>query len=124
MPAAACVSLCWTDLSCQRIKLVGKRHAVAAFHHELAFANHVHEFDAGQDCLRRAKRLEAEHRPGDAFDGTMILLHDIVEVFHLPDLDRDFSLRIQLVERWFCRIKQFLSKNGFDFIEKFLLEIA
>ena len=25
---------------------------------------------------------------------------------------------------WFCRIKQFLSKNGVDFIEQFLLEIA
>ena len=24
----------------------------------------------------------------------------------------------------FCRIKQFLSKNGVDFIEQFLLEIA
>ena len=30
---------------------------------------------------------------------TVILHHDIVEVFDLPDLDRDFSLRIQLVER-------------------------
>jgi hypothetical protein len=29
------------------MKLVGKRHAIAAFHDELAFANHVHELDAG-----------------------------------------------------------------------------
>ena len=59
----------------------------------------MHKFDAGQNCSRRAKRFEAEHRPGKVFDGTVTLLHDIVEVFHLPDLDRDFSLRIQLVKR-------------------------
>jgi len=39
--------LLWTDLSCQRVKLVGKRYAIAARHVELALANHVHEFDAG-----------------------------------------------------------------------------
>jgi len=36
------------DLPCQRIKLFGKRHLVAAFQHELPFANHVHQFDASQ----------------------------------------------------------------------------
>jgi hypothetical protein len=35
----------WTQLSSQRIKLVGKRHLVSAFDQELPFANHVHEFD-------------------------------------------------------------------------------
>jgi len=39
----------WTDLSCQSIELVGKRHLVDPFHEQLAFANHMHEFDAGQD---------------------------------------------------------------------------
>ena len=94
MRAAACVPLCWTDLSCQRIKLVGKRHAGAAFHHELVFANNVHEFAPCQDCLRRVKRLEAEHRPDDAIDGTVIPPHEIVEVFDWPDFDREFSLRL------------------------------
>jgi len=32
-----------TDFSCQCIKLVGKRPRVAALHHELSFANHVHQ---------------------------------------------------------------------------------
>lgn len=45
-----------------------------------------------------SKQLETKHRPGDGCDDTMIVLHDI-EVFDLPDFDRDFSLRIQLVER-------------------------
>ena len=39
----------WTDLSCQRVKLVGKRQFAAALQQELALADHGHEFDAGQD---------------------------------------------------------------------------
>ena len=39
----------WTDLSCQSIELVGKRHLLDPFHGQLAFANHMHEFEAGQD---------------------------------------------------------------------------
>ena len=36
------------DFSCQCIKLVGKRQLDAALQQELTFANHVHQFDAGQ----------------------------------------------------------------------------
>lgn len=36
-----------TDFSRQRIKLVGKSQFAAALQHELTFADHVHEFDAG-----------------------------------------------------------------------------
>jgi hypothetical protein len=90
--------LLWTDLSCQSIRLVGKRHAIAARHVELAFPNHVYEFNSGQDGSGRSKRLEAEHRPGDAFDRMIILLLNIVEILDLSDLDRDVSLCIQLVE--------------------------
>ena len=79
--------------------MVGKRHAVAALYYGLAFSNQVHEFDPYEHCLRRAKRFEAKHRLGHPFDGTMILLYDIVEVFDLSNLDWDFSMRIQLVER-------------------------
>ena len=38
----------WTDLPCECITLVGKRQLDAAFQHELIFANHVPQFDAGQ----------------------------------------------------------------------------
>ena len=48
-------SLNGTDLSCQRIKLVGKRQLDAALQHELTFADHVHQFDAGQDIFGRSK---------------------------------------------------------------------
>lgn len=89
----------WTDFSCQRIKLVGKRRAIAACHVELTFANHVRELDAGQNSLCRSERFKPQHRPGETFDGTMILLDDIIEILDLPDPDRDVSLRVQLLER-------------------------
>jgi hypothetical protein len=38
----------WTDFPCQRVKLVGKRHLMAALQHEMTFANHVHQLNAGQ----------------------------------------------------------------------------
>ena len=41
----------WTDLPCQCIKLLGKRQLDAAFQQELTFADHVHQFDAGQYTL-------------------------------------------------------------------------
>jgi transposase len=37
-----------TELSCQCVKLVGKRYTFA-LQHELAFADHVHQFNAAQD---------------------------------------------------------------------------
>jgi hypothetical protein len=69
-------------LSCYCVKLVGKRHAFA-LQHELAFANHVHQFNAGRDRARRSKRFEAEHRPCEAFDRAVILFDNVVEVFDL-----------------------------------------
>ena len=39
----------WTDFSCQRIKLVGKRQLDTPLQQKLTFADHEHQFDAGQD---------------------------------------------------------------------------
>jgi hypothetical protein len=38
---------------CQRIKLIGERHRIDAIDHELVLANHVHEFDAGENATDR-----------------------------------------------------------------------
>jgi hypothetical protein len=70
-------------LSCQGIKLVGKRHPGIPFHHYLTFANHVPQLDASQDIFGRLERLESEHRFRDTFDGQMILIDDVIEVFDL-----------------------------------------
>src|SRR5471030_1001861 len=78
----------WTDLSCQRIKLVGKRHGIGAIDRELALPDHVHELDAGEHAAGAAERFEAEHWPGHPFDGTMVLHNDVVEVFDLAHHNR------------------------------------
>jgi hypothetical protein len=54
---------------------------------ELAPANHMHRFDAGDDDPSTAKCLESEHGQCDGFDGAMVLLNDIVEVLRLPHRD-------------------------------------
>ena len=45
----------WADFPCQRIKLVSKRQLDTVLDHELSFANHVHELDAGQDAFGQSK---------------------------------------------------------------------
>ena len=74
--------------------MVGRRHPGAPLHHELVFANHVHELNASEDGLRRSKRFETQHRLGDAFDRAMILLDDVVEVFNQPNGDGCFLRRL------------------------------
>jgi hypothetical protein len=86
------------ELSCQRVKLVGKRRFFT-LQHELAFANHMYQFDAGQDRARRSKRFETRHRPRDAFDRAVILLDNVVEIFNLPNPDRYFAFLVQLLQR-------------------------
>ena len=47
----------------------------------------MHDLDAGKQNSGAAKGLEAEHRTGDAFDGALVLLDDVVELLRLPHLD-------------------------------------
>ena len=56
----------------QRVELVRSRPDSVFDRDELAFANHVHDLDAGEQDACAAKGLEAEHRPGDAFDGAAV----------------------------------------------------
>lgn len=59
--------------------------AFEAFH--LSLSDHVHRLDAGNQRSCAAERLEAEHRPHDAFDGPMVLFDDVVQVLRLTHLD-------------------------------------
>jgi hypothetical protein len=47
----------------------------------LAFLDHVHQSDATQSTAGRVEGFEAEHRPDDPFDGPVVLLDEIVQVF-------------------------------------------
>ena len=47
----------------------------------------MHEFDAGAKETGAAKILEAEHRSGSAFIGTVVLLDDVVQILDLAHDD-------------------------------------
>jgi hypothetical protein len=47
---------------------------------DLPLANHVHDFDAGENDACTPEILEAHHRLDDAFDGAVILLDDVIQV--------------------------------------------
>jgi hypothetical protein len=66
---------------------------------QLAFPDHVHEFDAGKCRRGRTKGLEPQHRPYQPLDGSMILFDDVVEVFDLADLDACLSFGIVAFDR-------------------------
>lgn len=55
---------------------------------KLPLTDHMGSLDSGQRRYSRMERLEAHHRARDALDEAMILLEDVVEIFHLPDPDR------------------------------------
>ena len=64
----------------QRVELVRCRRGLVFDSVELAFADHVHDLDAGDQDAGAKKGLESEHRPGDAFDGAVVLLDEVVQV--------------------------------------------
>ncbi|MFA3920503.1 hypothetical protein AB1E33_26595 [Ruegeria sp. 2012CJ15-1] len=54
----------------------------------MSFADHVGGFDACQRGCGRIERFEGLRGAGDFLDETMVLLDDIIEVFHLRDVDQ------------------------------------
>jgi hypothetical protein len=54
----------------------------------LPLADHVHQFDAGQNDASTPEILEAHHWFDDGLEDTVILLHDVIQVLVLVDLDR------------------------------------
>jgi hypothetical protein len=54
----------------------------------------VHGFDSGDDDSCTPKRLESEYRSGDSFDGPVVLLDDVVEVFAFTHQDIDASVSL------------------------------
>jgi hypothetical protein len=78
----------------QRVKLLGGSLREATVFH-LAFDDHVHELDAAQNDACTTKTLEAQHRSGATLDGTMVLLHDVVQVLLLADPDRRLTFSVE-----------------------------
>jgi hypothetical protein len=47
----------------------------------------VHEFDPNQGIVGCVKRFKPQHRPCHPLHCSMILLYDIIAIFHLTDGD-------------------------------------
>jgi hypothetical protein len=70
---------------------------------ELAFADHVHDRDANDQDSSATKGLETEHRPGDAFDGAVVSLDELVQVLRLAHLDGQAAVGLDAPDR--CRVR-------------------
>src|SRR5215813_9671530 len=77
-------------------------HAFALWGPQLPLANRMHDFHARYGTPRRPKRLETEHGPREAFYSSVILFHDVIEIFGV--VDGDCGLAGPVVARDRCRI--------------------
>ena len=77
-------SVLWTQSSSESGKLLECWDSLLT---ELPLADHVCGLNPSQCCCRRMEGFEAEHWSCNSFDETMILFHDIVEVFRLDNAD-------------------------------------
>ena len=59
----------------------------------------MHEFNAGEHAVDGAERFEVEHRPGNPFDGAMVLFDDVVEVFDLAHQDLHVAASVDRIDR-------------------------
>ena len=69
------------DLRSQGVKLFRRRMGRMPHTCQLAFANRVHNFNAGNRTARRPKGLEAQHRVSEPFHCPMVLFHEVVQIF-------------------------------------------
>ena len=65
----------------------------------LPLLDHVHGLNADDDNSRATKRLESQHRLCHYFDGSMVLLHDVVQVFVLAHQDVDVGVGLDTFNR-------------------------
>src|SRR3954449_3673033 len=77
----------YRDLRSQGIELPCWRLCRVPWGCELPLANGVHDFHTRNRTARRPKGLEAQHGTCDPFHGSMILLHDIIEILAVADSD-------------------------------------
>ena len=83
-------SVGWTSLRGQSEHLVDQLrlpdHVALRHPSRLSLAERMHDLDAAQGPPRRGESLEAQHRPGAAFDESVVLLDDVVQIFALAKI--------------------------------------
>jgi hypothetical protein len=63
----------------QGVEQVGRREVLGSLlNQQLPFLEHVHEFDPDECVVGCVERFEPQHGSSDPFDGSMILLDDVV----------------------------------------------
>ena len=89
--------------------------------HQLPLANGVHDFYTGDRTPRCPEGLEAEHGTRQPFHGSLVLLHEAIEIFRVADDNRGLVRLVIVLNR--CRVaptlidgdflRQPLGANGF-----------
>ena len=83
-------SVGWTSLRGQSEHLVDQLrlpdHVALRHPSRLSLAERMHDLDAAQGPPRRGESLEVQHRPGAAFDESVVLLDDVVQILALAKI--------------------------------------
>ena len=74
----------WTQFTCDQ---------------QLALPDHVHQFAFGEGYSGGPEEFKTEYRSGLSFDGSVILLGDVVEVFDLAYLNTSLGLGVVTLDR-------------------------
>jgi transposase len=77
--------LFWTSLCRESMELF--KNSLLSRLDMLSFSQHMMQFNTRQCCISKVKGFEPLHWFGDFFDKAMVLFHNIVEVFDLPDVN-------------------------------------
>ena len=109
MRTSEIITFCY--LCSQGIELLCRLSRSIPSRRQLPLANGVHDFHARERTARRPQRLEAEHGTSESFHPSMVLLHDIIEIFGVPN---DNSRLVPLViVRNCCRVRATLIDRDF-----------
>jgi hypothetical protein len=109
MRTSKLITICY--LCSQGIELLGGRLAHVPCGRQLPFANRMHDFHTGDCTPRCPKGLEAQHWMSDPFHASMILFHDIIQIFTMTN-DNPGLVRLVVV-RDRCRIGPTLIDRDF-----------
>ena len=64
----------------------------------LALLQHAPEFNSRQRGMRRLERFESEHGSNNSLDEPVILLHDVIKIFALANLDAFVFINVELFD--------------------------
>ncbi len=109
METSGIITLC--DLRSQGIELFRRRLGCIPHAYQLAFANRRHDFHTGDRTPRCPKRFKAEHGTRQPFPCSMILFHEVIEIFRVADDNRGLVRLVVVRDR--CRIGPTLIDRDF-----------